>query len=73
MANALVKNNNICKNSKAQIRRFIVEAVRDVLLDPDFGLELSAGTIRDLKKSIKQKKEGKVIALEEILKKYKAK
>ncbi len=64
MANSSTKTNNI---SKGEMRHFIAEAVREALTDPDFGLELTSGIIKDLKESIKQKKEGKVVSLEEIL------
>lgn len=68
MANSSIKTNNI---SKGEIRHFIAEAVQEVLADPDFGLELTAETIKDLKKSKRQQKEGRVISLEEVLNKQK--
>ena len=57
--------------SKGEIRHFIAEAVQEVLADPDFGFELTAETIKALKESKSQQKEGKMISLEEILKKQK--
>jgi hypothetical protein len=59
--------NNI---SKGEIRHIIAEVVQEVLADPDFGLELNPDFAKRLKESVKQKKEGKVISLEDILKKY---
>ena len=68
MANSAIKTNNI---SKGEIRHFIAEAVQEVLADPDFGLELTAETIKDLKKSKRQQKDGRAISLEEVLNKQK--
>ena len=68
MANTLVKSNNV---SKVKMRHLVAEVVQEVLTDPDFGMELTDETIKDLKESIKQKKEGKSIVLEEVLKKHK--
>ena len=68
MANTLVKSNNV---SKVKMHHLVAEVVQEVLTDPDFGMELTDETIKDLKESIKQKKEGKSIVLEEVLKKHK--
>ncbi len=70
MANSSVKKDKVLI-SKGEIRHFIAEAVQEVLTDPDFGLELTAETIKDLKESKRQEKEGRVISLEEILNKQK--
>jgi len=67
MGNSSVKTNNI---SKGEIRHFIAEAVQEVLADPDFGLELTAETIKALKESKRQQKEGRTFSFEEIKKKY---
>jgi len=64
----LTTKNNISKNS---IRHMVVEVLQEVLADPDFGLELNSKAIKDIKESVEQKKRGKVISLEEILKKRK--
>jgi len=61
----MIKNNI----SRGSIRHMIVEILQEVLADPDFGLELTSDTIKDLKESVRQKKEGKVISLEEVLRK----
>ncbi len=52
------------------IRRTVIETVRDIFNDPDYGLPLNPETIRRLKKSVKSKKAGRVISFEDILKKY---
>lgn len=52
------------------VRQTVIETVRDIFNDPDYGLPLTHQTIRRLKKSMKSKKAGRVISLEEILKKY---
>ena len=52
------------------VRQTVIETVREVFNDPDYGLPLIPQTIRRLKKSMKSKKAGRVISLEEILKKY---
>jgi len=66
MENTVIKNNNI---SKGLIRHMIAELLQEVLADPDLGLELTSDATVDIKESIKQKKEGKVVSLEEVLKK----
>lgn len=52
------------------IRQTVIETVREVFDDPDYGLPLTPQTIRRLKKSMKSKKAGRVVSFEEILKKY---
>ena len=51
------------------VRQTIIETIREIFNDPDYGLPLSIQTIGRLKKSIKSKKAGKVIGLKEILNK----
>ncbi len=68
MANALLKNDKTIL--KAQIRTAVIEVIREILDDPDYGLELTPYTIKRLKESLKSKKEGKVVSLEEIRNKY---
>ena len=53
-----------------QLRAYIAESVREVLDDPDFGLELSAATKRRLKKI--QTQPEKYIPLATVLKKYRS-
>lgn len=70
MDNTAVKNHQIKTGiSKPDIRRVVIEVVREMLADPDFGLELTPYTIQRLKKSLKSKKEGRLIRLDEILEK----
>jgi len=52
------------------IRQTVIETVREVFNDPDYGLPLTPQTIRRLKKSTNSKKAGRVISLEKVLKKY---
>lgn len=59
-----LKENIITPHTKA----FIVEIVRDVLEDPDFGLELTAGAKKRLKGALKSAK--KRMPLSEIKKRY---
>ena len=51
-------------NTKA----FIVQAIQDIISDPDFGLEFTEGAIRRLKQA--SAKRIKTIPLSEIKKKY---
>ena len=52
------------------VRREVIDVVREVLSDPDLGLELSPKFSRRLKKSIKEKKAGKVSLLSKIFAQY---
>ncbi len=56
------------KDIEPKLRAYIAESVREVLDDPDFGLELSAAAKRRLKEA--QTSSGKGIPLATILKKY---
>lgn len=62
----------ITRNKKLNnlIRQTIIETIREIFNDPDYGLPLTPQTIKRLKKSIKSKKAGQLIDFEEILKKY---
>jgi hypothetical protein len=66
MANTLLRN----KKLNNLIRQMVIEVIRETFNDPDYGLPLTTETIRRLKKSIKSKKDGRLISLEEIVKKY---
>lgn len=66
MAKALVKN----KKFNELVRRQVIEVMREILSDPDFGLELRPEFIKRLKKSIKSKEAGKYTSLDKIFKKY---
>ena len=73
MVNTVVKNRNKIDIPKTELRRIVVEVIRDIFNDPDYGLPLTPYTIKRLKKSIKSKKRGRLIGLDEILKKEKIK
>lgn len=66
MAEATIQNQKINKF----VRQAVIEAIREIFNDPDYGLPLTPQTIRRLKQSIKSKKAGRVTKFEEILKKY---
>lgn len=52
------------------IKRNVIETIREIFNDPDYGLPITPETIKRLRKSINSKKTGRVIAFDEILKKY---
>ena len=52
------------------VRREVIDVMREVLSDPDAGLELTPGAVRRLKHSIKAKEAGKTKPLADIFKKY---
>ena len=56
------------KNLKGEIKSLIVQAVQDVLGDPDFGLELSVEAKKRLHKEERGK--AKLIPFSEIKQKY---
>lgn len=56
------------KDIDPRLRAYIAESVREVLDDPDFGLELSAKAKRRLKQA--QTSSAKGISLETLLKRY---
>lgn len=66
MANVILRNRKL----NNLIRQTVIETIREIFNDPDYGLPLTIETVRRLKKSIKSKKAGRLISLEEILKKY---
>ena len=52
------------------VREEVIDVVREILSDPDAGLELTQNFIRRIKKSLKGKKTGKITPLLEVLKQY---
>jgi len=66
MAKTLLQNKKI----NEIIRQQVIGVMREMLTDPDFGLELRPEFIKRLKKSIKSKKAGKFVSLDGVLKKY---
>ena len=53
------------------IHKKVIEIIREILSDPDYGLEFRPEFITRLKKSIRSKGAGRVVSLDKILKKYK--
>jgi hypothetical protein len=53
------------------VQKKVNEVIREILSDPDYGLEFTLEFTKRLKKSIASKKTGRVVSLEKILKKYK--
>jgi len=58
------------KNITTIVRKEVIDVIREVLSDPDIGLELTQGFIRRLKKSVKEKEVGKTSPLSEVFKRY---
>lgn len=56
------------KQINIQLRREIISVLRDILDDPDFGLELTEGVKKRLTKSLASNKKG--VSLSQIKKKY---
>jgi hypothetical protein len=52
------------------IRQAVVETIREIFNDPDYGLPLTSQAIRRLKKSVRSKKAGRIVEFDEILKKH---
>lgn len=67
MAKIIIQNK---KQLNKLVRQAVIEAIREIFNDPDYGLPLTPETVRRLKKSIKSKKAGRLISFDEILKKY---
>jgi len=68
MENTILKNNKI--DFKSQVRGAVIEVMREILDDPDYGLELTPYIIERLKESLKSQQEGRVISIEDVMKKY---
>ena len=60
----------IPKETHNIVRREVIDVVREVLSDPDLGLELTPAFSRRLKKSLKEKKAGKVTFLTKVFAQY---
>ncbi|PJA84807.1 MAG: hypothetical protein CO145_00545 [Candidatus Nealsonbacteria bacterium CG_4_9_14_3_um_filter_37_13] len=58
------------KNITTIVRKEVIDVIREVLSDPDIGLELTQGFIKRLKKSVKEKEVGKTTPLSEVFKRY---
>jgi hypothetical protein len=68
MANTI---STIEKKIDLLVQKKVNEVIREILSDPDYGLEFTPEFIKRLKKSIASKRAGRVVSLEKILKKYK--
>jgi len=66
MAKTVLKNQPI----NMYLRQAVLEAIREIFNDPDYGLPLTPQTIQRLKKSRGLKTAGRLIDFEEILKEY---
>lgn len=58
------------RKMSAMVRQQVVEVLREVMSDPDLGLELRPEFVRRLKRSIRDVKAGKIIPLSKIIAKY---
>lgn len=58
------------KNIHTIVRKEVVEVVREVLSDPDAGLELTSGFVRRLQRSVRDKKAGRLTNLNKIFEQY---
>ncbi len=52
------------------IREKVIEVIREMVSDSDYGLELKPEFEKRLKKSICSKREGKIMRLDKVLQKY---
>ena len=59
------------KNFEAAVRQQVIGLFREILSDPDFGLELNPRFNKGLQQSVKDYKQGRYKTLDQILKKYK--
>lgn len=74
MVDVVIKNHQIKTGiPKPDVRRVVIEVMREILNDPDYGLPLTPYIIQRLKKSMKSKKEGRLIELDEVLRKERIK
>lgn len=74
MARTATKNHKTKTHiSKTDVRQVVIEVVREIFDDPDYGLPLTPYIVRRLKKSMKSKKEGRLVSFDEILKREKIK
>ena len=58
------------KNIHTLVRKEVINVVREVLSDPDAGLELTSDFVRRLQKSVRDKDKGRTTSLSEIFKQY---
>lgn len=58
------------QNTNISIRRHVVEVFRELMADPDAGLELSRSATERLFKSVRSNRQGKTTSLDSVFKKY---
>jgi len=61
----------IDKRIDTLVHKRVIEVMREILSDPDYGLELNSDFVARLKKSIDSKSANQVVSLDSILKRYK--
>lgn len=66
MANATIEN----KKLGEQIRKQVIDVMREVLSDPDAGLEITPAFSRKLKQSVRAETAGRTTSLKQIFDKY---
>lgn len=52
------------------VKKSVISVFREILSDPDYGLELRPDFVKRLKKSVLSEKREEVVSLDKILKKY---
>ena len=55
---------------RKEIRKEITRMIREIIADPDAGLELTPYAVRRLEKTLEEKRQGKTRSLYAVLKKY---
>lgn len=58
------------KNIHTVVRKEVVDVMREILSDPDAGLELTSYFVRRLRKSVRDKKAGKLTPLDKVFARY---
>lgn len=58
------------KYLKILVKKSVISVFREILSDPDYGLELRLDFVKRLKKSVLSEKREEVVSLDKILKKY---
>jgi len=66
----MAKTTTIEKKIDERIRRQVIDVMREVLSDPDAGLEITPEFNRKLNQSAKAEAQGKTTPLEKIFKEY---
>ena len=69
MQKVAIKNHKI----ETLVRRQVAHSMREILTDPDFGLELKPAVVRRLKKSRESYDKGLFKSLDQVLRKFQLK